>query len=71
MGNPHSIALVIARMESVLKGALQAWRNYQPPAGKFGSVIQFTQGDKRIPELDGPHFQKDEWWKLADKPLGF
>jgi hypothetical protein len=63
LGRPRSITGVIRRMESVLYGALEAWRRYQPPARKMGSVIQFTQGDRRQPQLEEVHFSKDDWWK--------
>jgi hypothetical protein len=70
LGRPRSIALLIRAMERALRDAMQGWRDYQPPARKAGAVIQFAKDDKRKPELDGKHFEKDEWWKLVgkDKP---
>ncbi len=62
LGRPRSITFVIREMELVLQGALEEWRNYQPPARKMDTVVQFTQGDKRQPKLDEVHFSKDDWW---------
>jgi hypothetical protein len=72
LGRPRSIALVIRRMESALRAAIQQWRDYTPPPRKVGAVIQFTAGDRRQPALDEPHFASNDWWKTMDpKPLGF
>ncbi len=72
LGRPRSIAMVIRRMESALRAAIQEWRTYVPPARKVGSVIQFTVGDKRQPALDEGHFEKTDWWKtMVPKPPGF
>jgi len=70
LGNPRSIALLIKKMESELEKTLQAWHQYQAPARKAGAVIQFSKDDKRKPDLAGPHFESDEWWKRLgkDKP---
>lgn len=77
LGRPRSVALVIRRMEQALRAALGEWRSYIAPARKPGSIIQFTSADQpephgRVPDLEGPHFRSDDWWKTMNpKPLGF
>lgn len=69
LGRPRSIALLIREMETVLGACLQSWRTYTPPARKVGAVIQFIDGDKRKPDLEGVHFAKDEWWKHLEQAV--
>lgn len=64
LGRPRSIALLIRSMDNALQAALQEWRSYVPPARKAGSVIQFSRGDKRIPDLGEKHFESHNWWKI-------
>lgn len=62
MGRPRSIALLIRGMEQALRTCVQSWRQYVPPARNPHSVVQFKVNDPREPELDGVHFQRDNWW---------
>lgn len=67
LGRPRSIALLIRAMESALRDSMQSWRQYTAPARKADSVIQFKADDKRQPELDGVHFERDNWWRDLGK----